>query len=222
MTEPGATDPAPSGTPEDGGLVARVLDGDTHAYALLVQRHQSWLHRYARSMGLDEDTARDMIQDALVKAYERLRSCRNPERFGLWVGRILRNRCLDHLKSAPQQRTFPLSPELPSADGNPERHRERRDIRNALRDALDALPPEQREAFLLKHGEGRSYEEMAELTGTSQSALKMRVHRARDHLRDILAPFREELTPVAEDGCDPGEGSVVYKGESDEGGQDPG
>ena len=183
--EPGASEDG--GAAEDARLVERVLAGATEHYALLVRRHQDSLYRQARSLDLEEDTAADMVQDALVKAYERLSTCRDPARFRVWVGRILRNRCLDHLKSAPRQRDLPLSPELPDGEETPDRDFERGAVGEALRSALATLPPDQREAFLLKHAEGRSYEEIAEITGTSVSALKMRVHRARDRLQEALA-----------------------------------
>ena len=141
--------------------------------------------RYARSLGMDAGTAADMVQDALVKAYVGLEGCRNPDCFGAWAGRILRNGCLDYLKSAAR-RSVPLPPSLPSHRGNPDLEEERSRLRRRLKEALAALPDEQREAFLMKHGEGLSYEEIAKLTGGSVSALKMRVHRAREALRDQL------------------------------------
>ncbi len=91
----------------DAALVARVRTGDRAAFEILVRRHQAFLFRRARWMGLDADTAADMVQDALVKAYENLASCREPNRFGFWVGQIVRNRCLDFLKSAAR-RSLPL------------------------------------------------------------------------------------------------------------------
>jgi len=169
----------------DGMLVARVLEGDQGAFEFLIRKHQASLFRRARWMGLDADTAADMVQDTLVKAYTSLSSCRDPNRFGYWVGQILRNRILDFLKSA-DRRNVPLSFSLPATCGDPEVEEERSTLRTVLHEALAALPPEQREAFLMKHGEGFSYEEMAELAETSVSAMKMRVHRARETLRDYL------------------------------------
>lgn len=170
----------------DQALVAEVLNGRKESYALLVQRHQTSLFRHARGFGLDPDTSADMVQDALVRAYESLKSCQDQGRFGFWVARILRNRCLDHLKSATEQRSAALPPDLPTTRGDPEDHRRQSGLKEALETALETLPPDQREAFLLKHAEGRPYEEIAELTGTSVSAMKMRVHRAREALRERL------------------------------------
>jgi RNA polymerase sigma-70 factor, ECF subfamily len=172
---------------EDGALVAQVLNGRKEQYAVLVQRHQSNLFRHARGFGLDPDTASDMVQDALVRAFESLETCQDRDRFGFWVARILRNRCLDHLKSAAAQRNTSLPPDLPGDTETPEERHRRSDLKDRLEKALETLPPDQREAFLMKHAEGRPYEEMAELAGTSVSAMKMRVHRAREALRERLA-----------------------------------
>jgi RNA polymerase sigma-70 factor (ECF subfamily) len=183
--DPGA---AANADPTDAMLVKRVRDGDPSAYELLVRRHQAALFRRARWMGFEPDTAADMVQDALIKAYESLASCRDPNRFLFWAGQILRNKCLDFLKSAAR-RGVPLSLELPAEWGNPEVEHERSALRDQLKQALAALPEEQREAFLMKHGEDLSYEEMAELTGASVSAMKMRVHRARELLQVELGSF---------------------------------
>ncbi len=176
----------------DAVLVARVLNGERDAFEMLVRRHQAFLFRRARWMGLDADTAADIVQDALIKSYQNLSTCREPDRFGFWVGKILRNQCLDFLKSAAR-RSVPLSPFLAANHGNPELEQQRSTLRNRLMAALMLLPQEQREAFLMKHAEGLSYDEMAELTNASVSAMKMRVHRATELLREQLRPVASSL-----------------------------
>ena len=176
----------------DASLVARVLKGEREAFEMLVRRHQTFLFRRARWMGLDADTAADMVQDAFIKAYENLASCREPTRFGFWVGQILRNRCLDFLKSAAR-RTVPLPLDLAANQGDPEVEQQRSTLRDRLMSALAMLPQEQREAFLMKHGEGLAYDEMAELTNVSVSAMKMRVHRATESLREQLRTVRSSF-----------------------------
>src|SRR5262245_29302479 len=103
----------------DAMLVAKVLNGDRAAFELLVRRHQAALFRRARWMGLEDDIAADMVQDALIKAYENLSNCRDPNRFYAWAGQILRNKCLDFLKSAAR-RGVALPVSLPAKSGNPE------------------------------------------------------------------------------------------------------
>lgn len=171
--------------PTDGELVDRVLGGEREAYSTLVRRHQAALYRHAVGMGLDHDTASDLVQDAFVKAYTSLADCRDPEKFRVWAFRILRNRCLDHFKNI-RRNSVPLEKVTLETGGTPGRDLEREDLRRLLRAALDALPDDMRDAFLMKHHEGRSYDEMADLAGASVSAMKMRVHRAREALQERL------------------------------------
>ncbi|HEX2189838.1 MAG TPA: sigma-70 family RNA polymerase sigma factor [Longimicrobiaceae bacterium] len=180
-------------TPEtDAHLVARVLDGDADGYAVLVGRYQASLFRYAVGMVRDGDLAADLVQDSLVKAYTSLATCQDPNRFGAWVFRILVNRCKDHLKSR-RRHTAPLEEDTATApdSDDPALGADRADTRALVERALATLPAAQREAFLLKHLEGRSYEEMAEMLGVSISALKMRVLRAREALQSLLREFAD-------------------------------
>ena len=171
----------------DGALVARILTGDSVRYAVLVRRYQERLFRHARGMTGDADTAADLVQDAFVKAYRHLDRCQDPERFGAWLFRILANRCKDHLRS-PYQRAEALVHDTASVSdySDPDRTMLRTEIRGAVEAALSALPAAQREAFLLKHLDGYSYDEMAALLKVSVPALKMRVLRAREALQERL------------------------------------
>ena len=171
----------------DGEEVRRVLRGETARFEVLVHRYQETLFRHASGMVGDPDAAADLVQDSFVKAYTRLGTC-DPERFGAWVHRIVRNRCKDWLKSR-RRRDLPLLPDAPHpappAD-EPGYVLEAAEVGRAVADALARLPAAQREAFLLKHAEGRSYEEMAEMLGAGISAMKMRVMRAREALQAML------------------------------------
>jgi len=172
--------------PADAELIGEVLAGDRERYALLVQRYQEPLFRHALGMVGDGDAAADLVQDSFVKAFSRLHTC-HPERFGAWLFRILRNRCRDWLKNR-RRGTLPLADDdaaAPAAD-DPALGLERTELSRAVQRALARLPAAQREAFLLKHVEGRSYDEMAELLETGVSALKMRVMRAREALQEML------------------------------------
>jgi len=168
----------------DAELVRRVLDGERDAYGMLVTRHQDVLYRHARGMGIDHDTSLDLVQDAFVKGYTSLASCHEPAHFRAWVFRILRNLCLDHLKNV-RRLSVPLS-SVPETDVMTTDDAAKSELTHALQSALDKLPQSMREAFLLKHDAGYTYEELAEMTNTTPSAVKMRVHRARETLRDFL------------------------------------
>jgi RNA polymerase sigma factor (sigma-70 family) len=172
----------------DADAVRRVLAGDTEAFAALVRRHQDALYRYARGMGIEHDTALDLLQDALVKAYVNLRHCRDPERFLSWLFRIFRNTALDWFKDR-RRGDVGLS-EVADTPAAPDAldFAERQALRATLGDALASLPAILREAFLLRHQLDQSYEEIAAALGISLSAAKMRVMRAREALREALGP----------------------------------
>jgi RNA polymerase sigma-70 factor, ECF subfamily len=171
----------------DREVVARVAAGDRDAFRLLVRRYQDMLFRHAARMTGDHDVAADLVQSSFVKAYTNLARCRDPERFGAWVYRILANACKDHLKSK-RRKDVSIEDQTQIADvgENPAGDLERTQLRAVLNQAVAASPESLREAFVMKHVEGRSYEEMAELLETSVPALKMRVHRAREALKERL------------------------------------
>jgi len=169
----------------DEALVRRVLEGDVEAFAGLVARHRERGLRFAAAMLGDPADAEEALQDAFVRAYRGLRTCREPARFGAWFLRILVNRCrtrgaMRRRRAALFVRDEAALEKAPAPDGaDPE-------WREEIVRALAQLDPLQREAFLLKHVEGLDYEEMARLTGAGTSALKMRVMRACEHLRTLL------------------------------------
>ena len=172
----------------DAELVTRVCQGQTDAFAGLVGRHQHSLYRYLCGMGLDHDTVLDLTQDALVKAFNNLDSCREAERFRFWLFRIARNLCLDYLKNV-RRNTVPFGA-LPDIEAIPAEPIGDCELQQTLRNALEQLPVALREAFLLKHDAEYTYDEIAELTGASPSAVKMRVHRAREALHETLSALK--------------------------------
>lgn len=169
----------------DSELVLRVLNGARDSFGVLVTRYQQSLYRYACGMGLDHDTALDLTQDSLVRAWTRLAECRDPGQFRSWLFRILRNICLDHLKNL-RQRSVSLDALVDAGRIPDSRTGTDRVVGLEVADALAALTPQLREAFLLKHDAGYSYEETAEIVGASPAAVKMRVHRAREALHAFL------------------------------------
>lgn len=170
----------------DEVFVQRTLAGDTDAYTALVQRYQERMARYATHMLGSADDADEALQDTFVRAFRSLSRCEDPARFGAWAFRILVNRC--HTAGARRgrrERTFVRDPIalLSAAEAHPA---DQQAWAEEIGLALERLDASQREAFLLKHVEDLSYEEMADLTGVGVSALKMRVKRACTRLRELL------------------------------------
>jgi RNA polymerase sigma-70 factor, ECF subfamily len=168
----------------DAVLVRRVVSGETHIYAELVRRYQPQLGRYAVRMLGNQADAEDALQDTFVRGYRSLARC-DPARFRYWIFGILINRCRTYAAQGAKRQALlelgasEIGAQLSRAADEPE-------WRQTIRWALEQIPPDQREAFLLKHVEDLSYDEMQQLTGVGESALKMRVLRAREGLRRLL------------------------------------
>ena len=177
---------SPGREPSDGEIVARVLAGDAEAFGLIIRRYEAGLLRYATRMLGSTDAAADAVAEGVVRAYRHLGSCRDSGRLKSWLYRIVGNRCRSHLARRSTS-DVSLEDAPPLADpGDSEAALEQADQLARVQRALATLSPEKREAFLLKHVEGLSYDEMAVATGERIPTLKMRVHRARAALLEVL------------------------------------
>ena len=167
-----------------------MLAGRQEDYALLVRRYQDVLFRYAERMTGRPDEAEDIVQLTFVRGYRSLASCRDPDRVGGWLFRIAANLCKDHVKGR-RRREQPLDEvrELKSEGAGPHAAAEQAEVRRRINRALERLPVDQKEAFVLKHVEGWSYQEMSDRLEVSVPALKMRVHRAREELQRLLGRY---------------------------------
>lgn len=187
--EPDATEPAQF---TDARIIAGVLTGHTDWYGHLVSRYQDSMHRVAWGMVRDTDVAVDLVQDAFIRAYANLARCREPESFRVWAMTMLRNRCLDHLKERRRLDVRLTDVEDPH-DARSADPLELLAARTELEHALAQLPETLREAFLLRHVEDLSYDDMAVVLETTVAAVKMRVSRARDALRQQLQPAEPDV-----------------------------
>jgi RNA polymerase sigma-70 factor, ECF subfamily len=184
------TSSLPEVSPSDAELVERVRQGDRDAYAPLIVRYRLRFGRYAFHLLGNESDAEEVLQDAFFRAYRSIDRCRSPERFGAWLFSIVVNCC----RTAAVRRARDASRQtaLNEADLAQMPHAMENTVsQEEIHQALTALVPEQREAFLLKYVEELSYEEMVALTGAGESALKMRVKRACARLRELLSDHHE-------------------------------
>ena len=168
----------------DQAVIDRVLAGDRDAFGILIERYSDPLYRHAYGMTGSADVAEDILQVSFIKAFHHLGEVRG--RFDAWVFRIVANGCKDWLKNIRRTHLSYEEDDQPSGYETPDEELDRGEIRRDLDGALAALPSSLREAFVMKHVEGRSYEEMADLLDTTVGALKMRVHRAREALQKLL------------------------------------
>jgi RNA polymerase sigma-70 factor (ECF subfamily) len=171
-------------------LAARAALGDADALRALVAEYHPRCLRFARNMGLDREDAEDAVQDALVRMAGALPRFRAGAAFEPWLFRILGNRCRSARVRARRWNARAVDASaldsVPSSGPDALAAVDAEQRREAVLEALDTLPAEQREAFLLRYVEELDYAAMARTTGAGQSALKMRVKRACDALRARL------------------------------------
>ena len=165
-------------------VIQQVLAGNRDAFRVLLARYSDPLYRHALCMTGSPDVAEDILQLSFIKAYQHLSEVRG--RFDAWMFRIVANGCKDWLKNIRRSHLSYEEDDQPSQFASPDDELDRTELRSDLDRALATLPNSLREAFVLKHVEGRAYEEMADLLGTTVGALKMRVHRAREALHALL------------------------------------
>lgn len=171
----------------DAQAIADVLAGNVEAFGVLVHNYRDAYFRFATRMLGDPDDADDALQSAFVRAFRQLHTCRDRNCFSAWLFQIVINECrtLAARRDRRERRMVRDERELDVPMVVPgDEAAELPQIEKALA-TLDA---DHREAFLLKHVEELSYDEIAALTGVSVSALKMRVKRACDRMRVMLDP----------------------------------
>ncbi len=170
----------------DATLVRRVLEGDTAAFTQLVDRHAAACTRFAMRMLGNREDAEDVTQESFLRAYRSLARYEERQAFRTWLFQILVNRCRTAaVRRLRRQRMF-LVDDRAVASASVRPVADSTGLRTELYRAIDTLDPDQREAFLLKHVEQLSYDEMTEATGVGVSALKMRVKRACDRMQWLL------------------------------------
>jgi RNA polymerase sigma factor, sigma-70 family len=168
---------------DNAKLAAKASAGDADAFLDLVKRLENSLHYMAKSLlGKDEDVA-DTLQETILKAFRSVRSLREPKYFKTWIFRILINECNNLLAERSRADAYA---EIPSAADSADDY-EKVD----LREAVDRLDEPQRIAVILHYFEDLPLRQVALALDISESAVKMRLLRARDTLSRTLSTLRE-------------------------------
>jgi len=183
----------------DGTYARRVQDGTgaRKAFQVLVKRYESMVFDLAHQYADTPEDAEDLAQDIFLKAYRKIETLRNPDRFASWLYGLALNRCRDYAKNVRRE-TYPFSrSEQEDADvlDTETTAQGEQLIANEhgeqLWDALDEISSTYALPFLLKYRDGLTYKAMSKRLDVSVSALKVRVHRARKKLRSLLEPYHE-------------------------------
>lgn len=174
---------------DDAELVGGAREGDLEAFDALVHRHSGAMYRVALRILGDPEDAQDAAQDAFLDAWKGLASFRGDSAFGTWLYQIVTRRCLRVLRR--RRTAAPLPEQLVSTAPGPERVAQDRSQLHDLQEILAArLTHEQRVALVLRELEGCSYEEIAEIVGSTVPAVKGRIHRARLQVIEAMRGWR--------------------------------
>jgi RNA polymerase sigma-70 factor (ECF subfamily) len=172
----------------DSLAITRCRAGDTAAFELIVRRYQAVLYSVAARMLGNADEAADAVQDAFLKAYERLDSYDARFRFFSWIYRILTNECLNVLRA--RRPVEPVAPDTLVLAAGSFDALEARERRAAVQAALLSLTTEYREVVVLRHYGGLSYDEIADAVGIDAKTVKSRLYTARQQLGQRLLGWR--------------------------------
>ena len=186
---------------EDSILIQRCLEGDSGNFRPIVEKYQGRLYRVIYGVVLDREAARDLAQEAFIKAYRSLHRFKGGSRFYTWLYRIAFNLALDFRKKKFKefsveyeddwkQETAASFPNQRSE--RPDRRLMRAELYDKILEGLETLTPLQRTAILLREWEGCSYREISRIMNSSKGTVMSRLHYARDKLRKHLEKYLEE------------------------------
>ena len=198
-------DPTPRGD-ADAELVDRARAGSEAAFQKLVEKYQRKLLAMALAMVKDGDDARDVVQDAFLKAYKNLASFQGQSAFYTWLYRIAMNLCIDRARhkarvgkvefdeavDRDEAGDSGISPRRIGFD--PARALQDREIRERLNDAMAQLSPTHRAVLLLREVDGLAYKEIAEVMECSEGTVMSRLFHARKRMQEMLRPLVEGET----------------------------
>jgi RNA polymerase sigma-70 factor (ECF subfamily) len=187
--------------PGDEVLVGLARQGDRSAFEELVERYKRKTYQIAFGFARDREEAKDLSQDAFLKAFINIERFDGRSTFYTWFYRILVNVCLDHKRRRSRRSSEEFNEAVedrldPShrvaSSVAPDAHVIASQLSRKVGVALEALPPKQRTAFILKNHQGLSIKEIAEVMETAEGTVKVHLHRAVAALRENLAEFAQE------------------------------
>jgi RNA polymerase sigma-70 factor (ECF subfamily) len=184
----------------DVALVAQVRAGDVSAYDTLVRKYERQIFRIAQHITQNREDAEDVMQDAFLKAYEKLEQFQGNSKFYTWLVRIAVNESLMRLRKRRTGKMVSIDEDLETEEGtvprdladwapDPEQNYTQAELGQILEKTIKGLPPGFKVVFELRDVQGLSTEDTAEALGLSIPAVKSRLLRARLQLRERLSRY---------------------------------
>lgn len=188
---------------DDSAVVSAFLEGESRAFDELVSRYQNRLLNFVYRTTGDRERAEDLVQEVFVRVYRHIHRFDRSRKFSTWIYTIASNLAKNELRNRSRnplvlfqtiRRNWedddrPLQFEDPGS--RPDDLYRKRHLREAVEDAVEKLPPHHRNVFVLRELEGKSYEEIAEITSCNLGTVKSRLNRARNAFASLVAPALE-------------------------------
>ena len=180
----------------DEKLVVLAQKGEREAFEMLVERYKQKAYRIAYDFTRDREDAKDLSQDAFLRAFTNLKGFNLRSTFYTWFYRILVNLCLDYRRRKGRVSWEPFDDKAEQAINrnetfgsisSPDQNASAKEISLKVGVALEALPPKQRTAFLLRNHQGLSIRDIAKVMQTAEGTVKVHLHRAVATLKHRLA-----------------------------------
>jgi RNA polymerase sigma-70 factor (ECF subfamily) len=184
----------------DAAAVALARDGDSEAFRTLVERHSRAVYRLAHRMTGSPSDAEDVVQETFLKAYKQLGRFESRANFGTWLHRIAVNCSIDLIRSRPHRESAHDTSDLDqftpveaneAGRPSPERLALSSEVKERIESAMGSLSPMERAAFMLRHFEGHSIDEISGTLGLKSNAAKHSIFRAVRKMRTALEPFMD-------------------------------
>lgn len=188
-----------SGSHDDKSLIDACRSGDSEAFGVLVTRYQDRLYPTIFRLTGCADEARDLLQDAFLRAFEKLDRFQGESSFYTWIYRIAVNLALSGrrrrrplLRLGREPGEVPVDPPAESAETDPSAPLQRAERDRLIQDALNALAPDHRAVVVMKEFDGLQYEEIGAMLEIPIGTVRSRLHRARCELRERLKTLVDE------------------------------
>ena len=174
----------------DEAITERVQQGDVEAFALLMDRYEKKITRYARKFLSQPDDVKDIVQDVFVKAYVNIKSFDPSRRFSPWIYRVAHNEFVNALKKKKSEKVsfidFDVFFPHPAAKETADSDVARGDLRRVLDGYLDKLPVKYREPLVLYYFEEMNYREIADVMRLPASTVGIRLQRGKALLKKAI------------------------------------
>jgi RNA polymerase sigma-70 factor (ECF subfamily) len=185
---------------DDSGVVAAFLDGNKRAFGELVERYQNRLLNFIYRTTGDRERAEDLVQETFIRVYRHLHRFDQSKKFSTWIYTISSNLAKNELRNRSRNPLvlFQTLMKNRQADERPLEWEDntyrpddlfrKRHLKSQVDAAVDQLPEHHRTVFILREMEGKTYEEIAEITSTNLGTVKSRLNRARNNFAQLIAP----------------------------------